>query len=56
MAGKLAARSWHSPTLTTSGSIAVRLLGLAVLLPLALNRLPVDEANLWLLFSSVLAI
>jgi hypothetical protein len=40
----------------TSGSLAVRLLGLAVLLPLALNRLPVEEANLWLLFSSVLAI
>jgi hypothetical protein len=55
-AGRLAGRSWHSPTLTTSGSIAVRLLGLAVLLPLALNRLPVEEANLWFLFSSVLAI
>ncbi len=40
----------------TSGSIGVRLLGLGAMLPLALNRLPVDEANLWFLFSSLLAI
>ncbi len=40
----------------TSGSIGVRLLGLGVMLPLALNRLPVEEANLWFLFSSVIAI
>ena len=40
----------------TSGSIGVRLLGLGAMLPLALNRLSVAEANLWFLFSSLLAI
>jgi len=54
--GNLVDRLWQSPTLMTSGSIGVRLLGLGAMLPLALNRLPVDEANLWFLFSSLLAI
>lgn len=54
--GRLAERAWNSPVLTTFGSLFVRLLGLAVLLPLALYFLPVEEANLWFLFSSVLAI
>ena len=49
-------RLWNSPTFTTSGSIATRLLGLSVLLPIALHKLSVEEANLWFLFSAVVGL
>ena len=53
---RIGLRFWHSPTLTTWGSLSTRLLGFSVLLPLILNRLPVAEASLWLLFSTVVGL
>jgi len=47
---------WNSPTLTTWGSLATRLLGLSVLLPLALNKFSTAEASLWLLFSTIIGL
>lgn len=47
-------RLWHSPTLMTWGNQGVRLAGFAILLPLVLNRLTVEEASLWLLFQALL--
>ncbi|MCF6355441.1 MAG: hypothetical protein L3J26_10155 [Candidatus Polarisedimenticolaceae bacterium] len=47
---------WHSPTLMTWGNLGSRVLGFAVLLPLALSQLTVEEASLWLLFQALLAL
>lgn len=46
-------RVWHSPTLTTWGSLSIRLIGFGILLPLALKKLPAEEASVWFLFSAV---
>lgn len=40
----------------TWGNLGARLLGFLVLLPLALSRLTVEEANLWFLFQALLAL
>ena len=52
----IVSRVWHSPTLMTWGNLGTRLLGFLVLLPLALGRLTVEEANLWFLFQALLAL
>jgi len=53
---KLARRAWRSPTLLTWLSLAVRLSGVVVVLPLVLHRFPVAEVAVWQLFSSILAL
>lgn len=55
MLGSTVRSLWLSPYWTTSGSVFVRLVGLGLLLPLALNKLSPAEASLWFLFSSILA-
>lgn len=40
----------------TWANLGLRMISLAVLLPLALSLLPVEEVNLWLLFQSILAL
>lgn len=49
-------RLWESPTFTTWGSLATKMMGLTVLLPLALNKLPVADASLWFLFSTIFSL
>ena len=46
-------RLWHSPTLTTWGSLAVRLGGVVVVLPLVLRHFAPPEIAVWQLFASV---
>lgn len=52
----LASRAWHSPTLTTWGSIFVRLASVGVLLPLVLRRYDAPEVAVWQLFSVLFAL
>lgn len=52
---KLANWVWHSPILTSWGNWGVRLLGFAVVLPLALTRLTVEDTSVWLLFQAILS-
>ena len=49
-------RAWNSPTLTTWASFAFRSLGLALVLPLALQKLTVAEFNIWALLSMLLGL
>ena len=48
---RLSSRVWHSPTLTTWGSIFVRLASVVVVLPLVLTRYNAPEVAVWQLFS-----
>lgn len=48
---RLSSRVWHSPTLTTWGSIFVRLVSVVLLLPLVLTRYDAPEVAVWQLFS-----
>ena len=50
----LLSRLWHSPTATTWGSLAVRLLAVVLVLPLVLVRFAPAEVALWQLFSTML--
>ncbi len=47
------AKVWNSPTLMTWLGLAIRLGGLALLLPLVLTRLSVSEVLVWQMFSSI---
>lgn len=49
-----AAAAWHSPTLTTWASMAVRFSALLLVLPLALTRFSAAEVAVWQLFATVL--
>jgi hypothetical protein len=46
-------RCWASPTLTTWSSLAARLGGAIVLLPLVLSRFSEEEVGLWLLLAAI---
>lgn len=46
-------RLWHSPTLTTWGSLGVRLGGVVLVLPLVLRHFAPPEIAVWQLFASV---
>ncbi len=48
---RFSSRVWHSATLTTWGSIFVRLASVVVLLPLVLTRYDAPEVAVWQLFS-----
>ena len=48
---RLPGRVWHSPTLTTWGSLAVRLASVVLVLPLVLSRYDAPEVAVWQLFS-----
>ena len=43
--------AWHSPTVTTWFSFVAKTMATAVVLPVALRRLPVEDINVWQLFS-----
>jgi hypothetical protein len=49
-------RIWHSPTLMTWGSMASRLLGLTLVLPLVLVRFAPAEVAVWQLFSTLITL
>lgn len=44
-------RLWHSPTVTTWGSLGVRMASVIVLLPVVLVRFPPEEVAVWQLMS-----
>ena len=46
-------RLWHSPTITTWGSLGVRLGGVVLVLPLVLRHFAPPEIAVWQLFASV---
>ena len=46
-------RAWNSASLTTWLSLSVRILGMAILMPLVLAKLPIAQANVWLLLTSI---
>lgn len=46
-------RAWHSPTLTTWGSMAVRASNVLVVLPMVLRRFEPAEVAVWQLFASI---
>src|SRR5690606_7378422 len=46
----LALRLWHSPTVMTWGSLASRLLGVTLVLPLVLVKFAPPEVAIWQLF------
>lgn len=46
----------NSPTLMTWGSLAVRLSGVIVVLPVVLRRFPVAEVAVWQLFATILTL
>lgn len=48
---QISRRLWHSPTLTTWGSLAVRLAAVALVLPLVFSRYDAPEVAVWQLFS-----
>lgn len=54
-AGRLG-RIWRSPTANTWASFFARALGTLLLLPLALKRLPVEDFNVWALFSMLVGL
>ncbi|MFT3857440.1 MAG: hypothetical protein QM742_08070 [Aquabacterium sp.] len=43
-------RLWHSPTFMTWGSLASRLLGMTLVLPILLVKFPAAEVAIWQLF------
>lgn len=47
-------RVWNSPTLNTWASFFGRTLGAVLVLPLVLKRFPVEDFNVWSLFSTLL--
>jgi hypothetical protein len=47
---RIALRLWHSPTFMTWGSLASRLLGVAIVLPLVLTHFTPSEVAVWQLF------
>ena len=49
-------RGWNSPTLTTWGSVAVRMASVVVLLPLVLARFNAPEVAVWQLYSLLFAL
>jgi hypothetical protein len=49
-------RLWNSPTLTTWGSLATRLSGVVVILPLALIRFAPAEVAVWQLFATLITL
>lgn len=51
-----ARRIWHSPSATTWGSLAVRIGGVIVILPLVLVRFSPAEFAVWQLFASLFAL
>ncbi len=53
MTGRLARRLWHSPTVTTWGSLAVRLGTVVLVLPVVLVRFSPAEVVLWQLFTTL---
>jgi hypothetical protein len=52
----LALRLWHSPTFTTWGSMAARLLSVALVLPLVLVKLPTPDIAVWQLLATLLTL
>ena len=48
---RMPGRVWHSPTITTWGSLAVRLGSVVLVLPLVLSRFDAPEVAVWQLFS-----
>ena len=55
-AGRLSARLWHSPTVTTWASLGTRAVSIVVILPLVLNRLEAAEILLWYLFATIIGL
>ncbi len=49
-------RLWHSPTFTTWGSLAIRLLSVVFVLPLALVHFSTAEVAVWQLFASMVTL
>jgi hypothetical protein len=49
-------RLWHSPTFMTWGSLASRLLGLTLVLPLVLVKFPAADVAVWQLFTTILTL
>jgi hypothetical protein len=49
-------RIWHSPTLNTWASFFGRTLSAVLVLPLVLKRFPVEDFNVWSLFSTLLGL
>jgi hypothetical protein len=47
---------WNSPTFTTWGSFATRLLSLTLVLPFVLNRFDTADIALWALFSIIISL
>lgn len=54
--GGIASRLWDSPTLMTWSSLAVRLGGMVVLLPLVLHNFAVEDVAVWLLLGAIAAL
>jgi hypothetical protein len=53
MLAKSLQRIWNSPTVMSWGSLAARLLGFVVVLPLVLARFPAETVSVWLLFATL---
>lgn len=49
-------RVWNSPTLNTWASLFGRTLGAVLVLPLVLKKFPVEDFNVWSLFSTLLGL
>lgn len=49
-------RVWNSPTINTWASFFGRTLGAVLVLPLVLKRFPVEDFNVWSLFSTLLGL
>jgi hypothetical protein len=47
---------WNSATMMTWGSFLTRSLSLVAVLPLVLNKFPVEEITLWFLFSTIIVL
>lgn len=52
----LVQRLWHSPTFTTWGSMATRLLAVALVLPLVLVKFPAVDVAVWQLFATIVTL
>ncbi len=49
-------RTWESPTVTTWGSFAARILSLFLVLPLVLNKFDTADIALWYLFATIISL
>jgi hypothetical protein len=49
-------RLWNSATFMTWGNLLIRTLGLVLLMPMVLTKLPDNEVIVWYLFSSLIAL